>query len=86
MKVSSINETIRVTEGITDIRVDGSFIVLSYDATDVYYNDQGREVFAVENDPVPVQISNLLQRFCGVFSRLWRWLNNIKVTDYDRSI
>jgi hypothetical protein len=51
LKVESINQTLRQSDGITAIRVEGSFLVLTYGGlhqdTDVYLNDQGREVLKV---------------------------------------
>jgi hypothetical protein len=56
MKIESINDTLRdLSDSPTAVRVEGSFIILSYGLVDVYFNDSGRQVFVVTTDiPAPV--------------------------------
>jgi len=55
MKIESINDTLRdLSDSPTAVRVEGSFIILSYGLVDVYFNDSGRQVFVVTDTPATV--------------------------------
>jgi hypothetical protein len=72
LKVESINHTLRAPDGITAIRVEGSFLVLTYggfhDDVEVYLNDQGREVLKVTR-PHQVLLPSRPKRFWKLFSK-----------------
>lgn len=74
LKVESINQTLRQPNGITAIRVEGAFLVLTYggfhDDVDVYLNDQGREVLKVSR---PHHI-HLPPSVSGFWSRLRKFI------------
>jgi hypothetical protein len=72
LKAESINQTLRAPHGITDIRAEGSFLILTYggfhDDVEVYLNNQGREVLKVTR---PHQVL-LPSRTASVWKRLFR--------------
>ena len=81
MNIYSINETLSHPDGLTldDAYIAGSFVILSYlpkDGiyTEVYYNEQGREVFRLQRS-VPTPLS-LLTRIRTFIRTSWRnlWL------------
>ena len=46
MKVTSVNGHVLVPDAIS-VRVQGCYFVVGYPGGEVFYNDQGREVFRV---------------------------------------
>ena len=87
MTITSINETLPALPPgyrFSQIEARGGFLILTYTPVTrggiitVFCNDQGREVFRVtdESDGLidPLLPLSLLQRLCGVFTRLWRQL------------
>jgi hypothetical protein len=78
MKVESINQTIGLEllqDVITGIRADGAYLVLTYRDREVYFNDQGREVFRVTLDPPPPPPKPLSR-----WTRFWHWLTYIQLS------
>ena len=82
MQVVSINDTLQHVDGClrvvpTAIRVEGSFVILSYGLTEIIYNDSGRAVFRVTLDPViPKVVAPLTLTFRQRLSAAWNILFN----------
>lgn len=74
MTVTSINDTLRdLNEPLTGVRVEGSFFIMSYGLTEVYFNDQGRQVFCVHRDHPPVEApTSLWRRLVAAFHLIFQ--------------
>lgn len=70
MNLTSINQTLKPTT-IDAIRAEGGFIVITKDRRQSYYNDQGKEVFQVELDPLPPPTPTRLQRLYLWWATFW---------------